>query len=48
MRLLKRINQKLPRVLDILFDRSEHLRDSPSFRLQLMTQIWKEPLKDRE
>ncbi len=42
---IRRINQKLPRMLNILFDESEALIDSPSFRFQIMKQIWNEPLK---
>lgn len=44
MKFLKRINQKFPRMLDILFDKSEALKESPSFRFQIMKQIWNEPL----
>jgi hypothetical protein len=46
MNLLKRINQKLPRMLDILFDNSEHLQDSPEFRFQIIRKIWNEPLNN--
>lgn len=44
MKLLRRINQKLPRMLNILFDKSEHLEDSPSFRFEIIVKIWNEPL----
>lgn len=44
MKLLRRINQKLPRILNIVFDKSEHLEDSSSFRYQIIVKIWNEPL----
>jgi hypothetical protein len=46
MNFLKRINQKLPRIIGIWFDKSESLQESPSFRFQIIKQIWNEPLKD--
>ena len=42
--LVKRINQKLPRVLGILTDRSEALSDNEYYRWQIIRSIWNEPL----
>ena len=41
---LYKIKYKLPRVLDILFDKSEHLNDNPAFRFQIIKSIWNEPI----
>jgi hypothetical protein len=46
MNFLRRINQKLPSMLNILLDESEALKESPSFRLQIIMDIWNEPLHD--
>ena len=42
--LAKRINQKLPRILAILRDKSEALSDNESYRWEIMRSIWNEPL----
>lgn len=42
--LAKRINQKLPRILGILRDKSEALSDNESYRWQIIRSIWNEPL----
>jgi hypothetical protein len=41
---VRRINQKLPRILGILKDRSEGLSDNEFYRWQIIRSIWNEPL----
>ena len=41
---LKRLNQKLPRIIGILRDKSEVFEDNPSFRFEIAYAIWNEPL----
>jgi hypothetical protein len=41
---VRRINQKLPRILGILKDRSEALSDNESYRWSIIRSIWNEPL----
>lgn len=45
MKILNRINQKLPRILGILFDDSEIFEDNPLFRYQIIKQIWNENIR---
>lgn len=37
---LKRIGSKLRRTFDILIDKSDTLKERPSFRLQIIKNIW--------
>ena len=37
-----KLKYRLPRMLDILMDRSEQLIDNPSYRLQIIKSIWSE------
>jgi hypothetical protein len=39
-----KVQYRLPRMFDILMDGSEHLKDSPSYRWQLIFKIWNEPV----
>jgi hypothetical protein len=41
---VRRINQKLPRILGMLKDRSEGLSDNEFYRWQIIRSIWNEPL----
>jgi hypothetical protein len=41
---VRRINQKFPRILGILKDRSEGLSDNEFYRWQIIRSIWNEPL----
>ena len=41
---VRRINQKLPRILGMLKDRSEGLSDNESYRWYIIRSIWNEPL----
>ena len=40
---LNKINTKLPRILGILFDKSEIFDEDPIFRFLIIKQIWNEP-----
>ena len=40
MNKLQKIGSKLRRTFDILMDNSDALKDSPSFRLQIIKNIW--------
>lgn len=37
-----KIQYRLPRMFDILMDRSEQLKDNPSYRFQIIKSIWNE------
>ena len=37
-----KIQYRLPRMLNILTDRSEQLKDNPSYRFQIIKSIWNE------
>jgi hypothetical protein len=39
-----KIQYRLPRIIDIMVDKSEHLRDNPSFRWYIIKSIWNEPI----
>jgi hypothetical protein len=39
-----KLQYRLPRMFDIMMDKSEHLRDSPSYRWKIIFKIWNEPI----